>query len=119
VTTTETIHTCVENAERQVRMFPQRVQWTPLLLVISIFTCENSHSVALGLQNTLLEAASSGVAYSQVDDELNKPDLEKFSALFTINSLLVYLNVLLCTLMYSYVIYSAHELFYKHHVQFS
>jgi len=37
VTTTETIRTCVENAEQQVRMFSQRVQWTPLLLVISIF----------------------------------------------------------------------------------
>jgi len=49
VTTTETIRTCVENAERQVRMFSQRVQWTPLLLVISIFACENTHNVALGL----------------------------------------------------------------------
>jgi len=29
--------------------FSQRVQWTPLLLVISIFACENTHSVALGL----------------------------------------------------------------------
>jgi len=49
VTTTETIRcTCVENAERQVRMFFQ--QWTPLLLVISIFACENTHSVALGLE---------------------------------------------------------------------
>jgi len=27
----------------------QRVQWTPLLLVISIFACEKPHSVALGL----------------------------------------------------------------------
>jgi len=50
VTTTETIRTCVENAEWQVRMFSQRVQWTPLLLVISIFACENTHRVALGLQ---------------------------------------------------------------------
>jgi len=31
VTTTETIRTCVENAERQVRMFSQCVQWTPWL----------------------------------------------------------------------------------------
>jgi len=30
-------------------MFSQRVQWKPLLLVISIFTCKNTHSVALGL----------------------------------------------------------------------
>jgi len=37
------------NAERQVRRFSQRVQWTPLLLMISIFACENTHSVALGL----------------------------------------------------------------------
>jgi len=29
VTTTDTIRTCVENAERQVRMFSQCVQWTP------------------------------------------------------------------------------------------
>jgi len=49
VTMTETIRTCVENAERQVRMFSQRVQWKPLLLVISIFACENMHRVALGL----------------------------------------------------------------------
>jgi len=28
VTTTETIRTCVQNAERQVRMFSQRIQWT-------------------------------------------------------------------------------------------
>jgi len=49
VTTTEAIRTCVENAERQVQMFSQRLQWTPLLLVISIFACENTHSVALGL----------------------------------------------------------------------
>jgi len=49
VTTTGAIRTSVENAERQVQMFSQRIQWTPLLLVISIFACENSHSVALGL----------------------------------------------------------------------
>jgi len=30
-------------------MFSQRIQWTPLLLVISIYECENTHSVALGL----------------------------------------------------------------------
>jgi len=36
------------DAERQVRMFSQRVQWTPLLLVVSMFTCANTHSVALG-----------------------------------------------------------------------
>jgi len=34
VTTTETIRTCFQNAERQVRMFSQRIQWTPLLLVV-------------------------------------------------------------------------------------
>jgi len=34
---TETIHTCIENAERQVQTFSQRAQWTPLLVVISIF----------------------------------------------------------------------------------
>jgi len=45
----DAIRTCVENAERQARRFSQRVQWTPLLLVISIFACENTHSVALGL----------------------------------------------------------------------
>jgi len=50
VTTTDAILTCVENAERQVRMFSQRVQWTPLLLVVSMFACEKTHSVALGLQ---------------------------------------------------------------------
>jgi len=49
VTTTDAILTCVENAERQVGIFSQLVQWTPLLLVISIFACENTHSVALGL----------------------------------------------------------------------
>jgi len=43
------ICTCVENAEQQVQMFSQSVQWTPLLLVISILACENTHSVALGL----------------------------------------------------------------------
>ena len=37
-----------QNAERQVRMFSQRIQWTPLLLVVSMFACENTHSVALG-----------------------------------------------------------------------
>jgi len=31
---TETISTCVQNAERQVRMFSQRIQWTPLLLAV-------------------------------------------------------------------------------------
>jgi len=46
---TDANRTCVENAERQVRMFSQRIQWTPLLLVISIFACENTHRVALGL----------------------------------------------------------------------
>jgi len=40
VTTTETIRTCVQNAER--------LKWTPLLLVIKISACENTHSVALG-----------------------------------------------------------------------
>jgi len=50
VTTTDVIRTCVENAERPVRMFSQRVQWTPLLLVVSMFACENTHSVALGLE---------------------------------------------------------------------
>jgi len=49
VTTTDAICNCGGNAERQVRRFSQRVQWTPLLLVISIFACENTHSVALGL----------------------------------------------------------------------
>jgi len=49
VTTTETIRTFVQNAERQVRMFSQRIQWTPLQIVVSIFACENTHSVALGL----------------------------------------------------------------------
>jgi len=51
MTTTDAIRTCVENAERQVRMFSQRVQWTPLLVVVSMFACENTHSVALGLVN--------------------------------------------------------------------
>jgi len=32
--TTDTIRICVQNAEGQVRMFSQRIQWTPLLLVI-------------------------------------------------------------------------------------
>jgi len=40
---------CGGKAERQVRRFSQRVQWTPLLHVISIFACEKPHSVALGL----------------------------------------------------------------------
>jgi len=31
-------------------MFSQHIQWTPLLLVVSIFACKNTHSVALGLQ---------------------------------------------------------------------
>jgi len=52
VTTTETIRTCVDNAERHVRRFSQRIQWTPLLLVVSMFTCENTHSVALGLHES-------------------------------------------------------------------
>jgi len=43
---TDSISTCVENAERR---FSQRVQWTPLLPTISIFACENTHSVALSL----------------------------------------------------------------------
>jgi len=46
--TTDTIRTCVQNAELQVQMFSQRIQWTPWLLVVSIFACENTHSVALG-----------------------------------------------------------------------
>jgi len=29
VTTTDTIRTCVQNAERQMRRFSQRIQWTP------------------------------------------------------------------------------------------
>jgi len=49
VTTADAISTCAENAVRQVRMFSQRVQWTPLLLVVSMFACKNTHSVALGL----------------------------------------------------------------------
>jgi len=49
VTTTDAICNCGGNAERQVRRFSQRVQWTPLLPVISIFACEKPHSVALGL----------------------------------------------------------------------
>jgi len=49
VTTTDAICNYGENAERQVRMFSRRVQWTPLLLVVSVFACENTHSVALGL----------------------------------------------------------------------
>jgi len=48
-TTTDAICNCGGNAERQVRRFSQPVQWTPLLIVISIFACENTHSVALGL----------------------------------------------------------------------
>jgi len=48
VTTTDAICNCGENAEQQVRMFSQRVQWTPLLLVVSTFACENTHSVVLG-----------------------------------------------------------------------
>jgi len=52
VTTTDAIRTCVENAEGQVRMFSQRVQWTPLLLVVSMFACENTHSVVLGLDRS-------------------------------------------------------------------
>jgi len=54
VTTTETIRTCIQNAERQVRMFSQRIQWTPLLLVVYMSACENMHSVALGLQAYIL-----------------------------------------------------------------
>jgi len=34
VTTTEKIRTCVQNAERQVRMFSQHIQWTPLLCTV-------------------------------------------------------------------------------------
>jgi len=34
---TDASRTCVENAERQVRRFSQRIQWTPLLLVVSMF----------------------------------------------------------------------------------
>jgi len=49
VTTTDALCNCGENAERQARRFSQRVQWTPLLPVISIFACKNTHSVALGL----------------------------------------------------------------------
>jgi len=56
VTTTDAIHTCVQNAERQVRRFFQRIQWTPLLLVVSMFACENTHSVVLGLLYRLLAA---------------------------------------------------------------
>jgi len=48
VTTTDAICNCGGNADWQVQRFSQRVQWTPLLLVISIFACENTHSVALG-----------------------------------------------------------------------
>jgi len=29
------------------------LQWTPLLLVNSIFACENTHSVALGLEHMI------------------------------------------------------------------
>jgi len=36
---TETIRTCVQNAERKVRRFSQRIQWTPLLLVVYMFAC--------------------------------------------------------------------------------
>jgi len=52
VTTTDAICNCGGNVERQVRMVSQRVQWTPLLLVVSMFACENTHSVALGLVET-------------------------------------------------------------------
>jgi len=43
---TETIRTCRSAFSTQVRTFSQRAQWTPLLLVISIFACENTHRVA-------------------------------------------------------------------------
>jgi len=51
VTATDAICNCGGNAE-QVQRFSQLVQWTPLLLAVSIFTCEkphSAHSVALGL----------------------------------------------------------------------
>jgi len=32
--TTKTIRTCVQNAEQQVRRFSQRIQLTPLLIVV-------------------------------------------------------------------------------------
>jgi len=48
VTATDAICNCGGNAE-QVQRFSQLVQWTPLLLAVSIFTCEKPHSVALGL----------------------------------------------------------------------
>jgi len=51
---TDAICNCGGNAERQVRRLSQRVQWTPLLLVILIFACENTHSVALGLMSQQL-----------------------------------------------------------------
>jgi len=45
---TDAIRTCFQNSDPQAQMFSQRIQWTPLLLVVSMFACENTHSVALG-----------------------------------------------------------------------
>jgi len=56
--TTDASRTCVGNAERQVRRFSQRIQWTPLLLMISMFACKNTHSVALGLERLLSKLES-------------------------------------------------------------
>jgi len=38
---TENIRICFQNAERQVGIFSQLVQWTPFLLVVQIFVFEN------------------------------------------------------------------------------
>jgi len=58
--------TTTENAERQVRMSSQCVQWTPLLLVISIFACENMHSVALGSLGPLFSNKNLHSSYALV-----------------------------------------------------
>jgi len=66
VTTTDAICTCIENAERQVRMFSQLVQWTPLLLVVSMFHAK-IRTVCPRLSKTLLVPIqlASSVHYSR------------------------------------------------------
>jgi len=67
-TTAGAISTCVENAERRVLMFSQGVQWTPLLLVISIFACKNTHSVALGLVFDLRTCYIALISFLKAED---------------------------------------------------
>jgi len=64
-----------------VRRFSQRVQWTPLLLVISIFACEKPHSVALGL---IIQVTHNNISLTQQFSTTLGRQYQKFLKIYVI-----------------------------------